>query len=144
MKFKEWLINESGHFMMAHPVNITVLYHGKPVLFKGVSMIDPNLEDIDIPMPKFKPEDPKSKYTHSKKFLGQFTFSLPLVDSEGKRISQWLVVPRIDGMMFGSTSKAYVSSKPEGIQVPLNWGDAADIMDDSGRISATYGGNVAI
>lgn len=144
MGFKYWLFNEAGHFTMAQPSDLTVLYHGHPVIVRGVTLVDPRFEFMNVPMPKFEPEDPRRKMTYGKKFLGQFTFSLPVVDPDGKRINRWIVVPRKEGIMFGSTTKAYIASKPEGIQAPLDWADHADIMDDNGKVPVTYGGNVAI
>jgi len=143
MRFKEWLQNEAGHFMLANPANIWVLYHGRPAMLQGVTMVDPRFEFMNVPNPTFDLDDPRARMAQGRKFLGQFTFSLPVVDPEGKRIIRWIVVPRENGTMLGGGQKAHIAASPEGVKAPLDWADHADIMDDSGAIPATYGGNVA-
>lgn len=141
MQFKEWLMNEAGHFMMSHPTDLWVIYHGKPTMRKGVTMVDPRFEFMDVPLPALAQD---SKFLiSSKKFLGQYTFSLPVIDPSGKKVVRWIVVPRKENQMLGGGDKAFVSSQPEGVEAPLDWANHADIMDDSGgRVAVTYGGNV--
>ena len=145
MNFKEWLIKESGHFRMRQPTNINVLYHGRSAMLKNVQMVDPRFEFMDIPQPKFEKDDPRSKMVQGRKFMGQFTFSLPLVDPDGQRVIRWIVVPRKGPQdMLGGSSPAYIASEPEGVRAPLDWADHANIMDDETLIKPTYGGNVAV
>jgi hypothetical protein len=142
MEFKYWLLLEAGHFILKEPANLTVSYHSQPVIFKDVAQIDPRFELMNLPMPDSAELDSHIKVNPKHKFQGHSTFSLPLLNKEGKKVSQWIVVPRKEGTMFGSTEKAFISLEPVGVKIPLDWANYALIMNNHGL--ATYGGYKAM
>lgn len=124
-------MNEAGHTVIKNgPYNLVIMRHHQPKLFRDVQMIDPRFEFMNVPMPTKK--DPVTgenvPIAKGNKFLGNATFSLPLVSIQGYPAG-FLVCKR--SSMFQGTG--YWSDKPVGVVAPSNWGDYAQIMDRNGN-----------
>lgn len=128
MRFKEWIIIESGHFRLSEPQDLYVMFKGKPEFARDIDMIDPRFEFMDMKI--------KDNTGESKKFLGQSTFSLPLVNQQGS-IERWIVVPRDDKkmQMLGGGEPAFLSSYPKGIKAPINWAEYAQLINLKGSLA---------
>lgn len=130
MKFKEWFLAEAGHLRIQGPaksgVSFIALFKGKPTLFRSILWIDPQFERQSVP--------PPPNY-RAPKFLGDRTFSLPLVDRRGS-IAAFIVSQR-ENMVNGTGT---IRKQPEGLEVPNNWADHAIIIRADGL--QTHGANI--
>lgn len=139
MRFKDWfLLNEAGHTTIrGGPRNISVLFQGKPTVFQNVTAIDPRFEFQNLP---------KTEKSRANKFMGEDTYSLPLVGARGNVIG-WIVSHRMKNMEVFS-GVAMFSDRPEGIRCPENWADYAILIDDAGfeakSVGPTFGAAQAV
>lgn len=133
MNFREWFqLDEAGHTTIrGGSMSFLAKLGNKIRFFKDITFIDPRFEFQNVP----KPEGSISK---AKKFLGEDTFSLPILDVRGQ-IQGYLVSQRLS-MMSGT---ATFSKTPQGVVAPLDWANHALVIDASGQDLAagatTYG-----
>jgi hypothetical protein len=114
MRFKEWLLNEAGHFSFDDPATITISLRGQRVTLHDVTMIDPRFEFHQIP-----PAPGTENTNKLGKFVGDVDFALPLADGK------WVNSQRMGGL----AGKGSVGPKPVGYQIPdRDWAEKALIM----------------